>query len=74
MPRVFNNSITSVVFSCLEKPLGSLGEIDVETEGILIEYGIDFAEFSEDVYVGLPREVPWTIPEVLHCFLLCAQT
>ncbi|XP_076018288.1 DIS3-like exonuclease 2 [Genypterus blacodes] len=46
----------------LAKTLGQAGEIEPETEGILIEYGIDFSEFSDEVLDCLPKNLPWTIP------------
>ncbi|XP_072560603.1 DIS3-like exonuclease 2 isoform X2 [Paramormyrops kingsleyae] len=46
----------------LVKSLGLAGEIEPETEGILTEYDVDFAEFSEDVLQCLPQDLPWTIP------------
>lgn len=48
--------------SCLEKTLGQAGEIEPETEGILLEYEVDFSEFSEEVLACLPKNLPWTIP------------
>ncbi|KAJ8270415.1 hypothetical protein GJAV_G00114300 [Gymnothorax javanicus] len=51
----------------LVKSLGKAGEIEPETEGILMEYDVDFSEFSEDVLQCLPQNLPWTIPpEELH--------
>ncbi|KAJ8274659.1 hypothetical protein COCON_G00092840 [Conger conger] len=46
----------------LAKSLGQAGEIEPETEGILMEYDVDFSEFSEDVLQCLPQNLPWTIP------------
>ncbi|KAG9330642.1 hypothetical protein JZ751_023438 [Albula glossodonta] len=46
----------------LVKSLGQAGEIEPETEGILLEYDVDFSEFSEDVLRCLPQNLPWTIP------------
>ncbi|KAG9330645.1 hypothetical protein JZ751_023441, partial [Albula glossodonta] len=46
----------------LVKSLGQAGEIEPETEGILLEYDVDFSEFSEDVLQCLPQNLPWTIP------------
>lgn len=45
----------------LKKSIGREGEIEVETEGILVENGIDQSEFSDDVVNCLPS-VPWKIP------------
>ena len=36
-------------FSCLQKSLGEAGEIEPETEGVLISYGVDYSEFSQEV-------------------------
>uniref|UniRef100_A0A674C9M8 DIS3 like 3'-5' exoribonuclease 2 n=1 Tax=Salmo trutta TaxID=8032 RepID=A0A674C9M8_SALTR len=46
----------------LAKTLGQAGEIEPETEGILIEYDVDFSEFSVEVLGCLPQKLPWTIP------------
>lgn len=46
----------------LVKSLGQAGEIEPETEGILLEYGVDFSEFSKEVLQCLPQSLPWTIP------------
>lgn len=46
----------------LAKSLGQAGEIEPETEGILTEYGVDFADFSPEVLDCLPKALPWTIP------------
>uniref|UniRef100_A0A6I8NEB1 DIS3-like exonuclease 2 n=1 Tax=Ornithorhynchus anatinus TaxID=9258 RepID=A0A6I8NEB1_ORNAN len=46
----------------LAKSLGQAGEIEPETEGILMEYGVDFSDFSPEVLSCLPQGIPWTIP------------
>ncbi|KAM9720259.1 DIS3-like exonuclease 2 [Menidia menidia] len=46
----------------LAKTLGQAGEIEPETEGILIEHDVDFSEFSGEVLDCLPQNLPWTIP------------
>ncbi|XP_041119989.1 DIS3-like exonuclease 2 [Polyodon spathula] len=46
----------------LAKSLGQAGEIEPETEGILMEYDVDFSEFSKEVLGCLPQSLPWTIP------------
>ncbi|KAM9323650.1 DIS3-like exonuclease 2 [Pholidichthys leucotaenia] len=46
----------------LSKTLGQAGEIEPETEGILMEHEVDFSEFSHDVLDCLPKNLPWTIP------------
>ncbi|XP_030608531.1 DIS3-like exonuclease 2 [Archocentrus centrarchus] len=46
----------------LAKSLGQAGEIEPETEGILIEHEVDFSEFSEEVLDCLPQNLPWSIP------------
>ena len=48
--------------SCLAKSLGQAGEIEPETEGILIEYDVDFSEFPDVVLDCLPKALPWSIP------------
>ncbi|XP_053567888.1 DIS3-like exonuclease 2 [Bombina bombina] len=47
----------------LMKSLGQAGEIEPETEGVLVEYGVDFSDFSSDVLQCLPQNLPWTIPQ-----------
>ncbi|XP_068434706.1 DIS3-like exonuclease 2 isoform X2 [Clinocottus analis] len=46
----------------LIKTLGQAGQIEPETEGILLEYEVDFSEFSEEVVNCLPKDLPWSIP------------
>uniref|UniRef100_W5MBL1 DIS3-like exonuclease 2 n=1 Tax=Lepisosteus oculatus TaxID=7918 RepID=W5MBL1_LEPOC len=46
----------------LAKSLGQAGEIEPETEGILMEYDVDFSDFSDEVLRCLPLHLPWTIP------------
>lgn len=50
-----------VVVSELVKCIGHEGELEVETEAILIENGIDYSEFDEQVNECLPH-TPWHIP------------
>ena len=47
----------------IARSLGEAGEIEPETEGILLEYGIDSRSFSDEVLACLPQESPWKIPE-----------
>ena len=51
-----------VSLSQLAKTLGQAGEIEPETEGILIEYDVDFSDFSDETLDCLPKNRPWTIP------------
>ncbi|CAL8365951.1 unnamed protein product [Boreogadus saida] len=46
----------------LVKTLGQAGEIDPETEGILMEYDVDFSEFPDVVLDCLPTALPWSVP------------
>ena len=46
------------------RSMGEAGEIEPETESFLIENDIDFDDFSPDALDCLPRETPWTIPQV----------
>lgn len=48
--------------SLLAKSLGQAGEIEPETEGMLIEYEVDFSDFSDEVLDCLPKDLPWMIP------------
>ncbi|WAR14685.1 DI3L2-like protein [Mya arenaria] len=43
--------------------LGEAGEIEPETEGMLIENGVDFEEFPQQAIDCLPQNLPWSIPE-----------
>eukprot|EP00118_Oscarella_pearsei_P013267 m.104452 g.104452 ORF g.104452 m.104452 type:complete len:776 (+) comp37204_c0_seq7:86-2413(+) len=47
----------------LARSLGEAGEIEPETEGFLIENGVDFSNFSEEVLDCLPKSLPWKIPK-----------
>ncbi|KAK3568071.1 hypothetical protein QTP86_029700 [Hemibagrus guttatus] len=46
----------------LMKSLGQAGVIEPETDGMLIEYDVDFSEFTDEVLACLPQGRPWTIP------------
>ncbi|CAH1240354.1 DIS3L2 [Branchiostoma lanceolatum] len=46
----------------LAKSLGEAGQIEPETEGLLVENGVDFSEFSEVILQCLPQDLPWSIP------------
>nr|KAG5695349.1 hypothetical protein BaRGS_006573 [Batillaria attramentaria] len=46
----------------LARSLGEAGEIDPQTEALLIENDVDDSEFSEQVLQCLPQELPWSIP------------
>ncbi|XP_062504262.1 DIS3-like exonuclease 2 isoform X2 [Corticium candelabrum] len=47
----------------MARSLGEAGEIEPETEGFLVEHGIDSEDFSLEVLDCLPKNLPWTIPE-----------
>ncbi|XP_038075126.1 DIS3-like exonuclease 2 [Patiria miniata] len=47
----------------LHRSLGEAGEIEPETEGMLIEHGVDYSDFSDEVIECLPKNLPWTIPQ-----------
>lgn len=47
----------------IARSLGEAGEIEPETEGILLEYGIDSSPFSDEALTCLPQESPWKIPD-----------
>ncbi|XP_074654107.1 DIS3-like exonuclease 2 isoform X2 [Tubulanus polymorphus] len=46
----------------LMKSLGQAGEIEPETEAILMSYDVDFSEFSDEATDCLPKNLPWKIP------------
>ncbi|KAG1656987.1 DIS3-like exonuclease 2 [Nymphon striatum] len=47
----------------LNRNLGQKGDIEAETEALLIDNGIDYSEFSEKVMESLSIGLPYTIPE-----------
>ncbi|CAC5394876.1 DIS3L2 [Mytilus coruscus] len=48
----------------LMRSLGEAGEIEPETEGILIENDVDYSEFTEEMLSTLPvQTLPWQIPD-----------
>ncbi|KFP00525.1 DIS3-like exonuclease 2, partial [Calypte anna] len=47
----------------LAKSLGQAGEIEPETEGILMEYGVDFSDFPPGALECLPQNLPWVISQ-----------
>ncbi|KAL3862206.1 hypothetical protein ACJMK2_008193 [Sinanodonta woodiana] len=53
---------SSMAFGRLARSLGEAGEIEPETEGILIENGVDYSEFPEEALESLPKGLPWSIP------------
>ena len=48
------------------RSLGEAGEIEPETESFLIENDIEFGEFPPEALDCLPRQKPWTIPQVVY--------
>lgn len=44
------------------KSLGQAGVIEPETEAMLMEYDVDYSEFTDEVLSCLPKGRPWTIP------------
>ena len=53
------------------RSLGEAGVIEAETEALLIDNEIDFADFPEEVDDCLPQHFPWTIPKVCVCMCVC---
>ncbi|RUS81839.1 hypothetical protein EGW08_010400, partial [Elysia chlorotica] len=47
----------------LARSLGEAGQIEPETQAMLIEMDVDDSPFSEEVEKCLPTNLPWTIPE-----------
>ena len=48
------------------KDIGGVGDIEAETQAMLMEYGIDESDFPENTLRDLPS-LPWSIPkEVGH--------
>ena len=54
----------SICISNLMRSLGEAGEIEPETESFLLDNEVDYSEFSKDVLDCLPKDLPWSIPEV----------
>ena len=48
---------------CFARSLGEAGEIEPETDGILLVNNIDTSPFSNEVLACLPKESPWRIPQ-----------
>lgn len=46
------------------RSLGEAGLVEGETEALLIDYDVDYEEFSKEVEDCLPKDLPWTIPKV----------
>ena len=51
----------------MTRSLGEASLIEAESETILIDQQIDYAEFSKDVVDCLPKDLPWTIPQASWC-------
>lgn len=51
--------------SNLIKSLGEAGEVEGESEAILLEHNVDFADFSKEIIDSLPQ-LPWSIPKVIN--------
>ncbi len=49
-------------FRRLARSLGEAGQIEPETDGILMEYDVDFSEFPDAALDCLPKNLPWSIP------------
>ncbi|CAL1301213.1 unnamed protein product [Larinioides sclopetarius] len=47
----------------LIKCLGNSGDVEVETEGILVENAVDFSDFPNEVLDCLPQEPDWHVPD-----------
>ena len=53
----------------LMRSVGEAGEIEPETESFLVENDIEFGDFPPEALECLPRQTPWTIPQVV-CYIL----
>ncbi len=51
------------IFSRLARSLGEAGQIEPETEGMLMENGVDSSEFPDEALACLPQDLPWSIPQ-----------
>ncbi|GFO10034.1 dis3-like exonuclease 2 [Plakobranchus ocellatus] len=52
-----------VPLGSLSRSLGEAGQVEPETEAMLIEMDVDHSPFSEQVERCLPSDLPWSIPE-----------
>ncbi len=46
------------------RSLGEAGVVERESEAFLIENEVDYSEFSEEVLACLPKQLPWSVPQV----------
>lgn len=44
------------------RDVGAIGDVEAETEALLLENGIDYSEFPDIITENLPT-IPWTIPQ-----------
>ncbi|GIY31815.1 DIS3-like exonuclease 2 [Caerostris extrusa] len=56
------NETSTFAAGKLLKCLGNTGDVEVETEGILLENSVKFDEFPNEVLDCLPQEKEWHIP------------
>lgn len=49
-----------LTFSTLMRSLGEAGQIEPETEGLLVEYAIDFTEFPDEVNIFMISKIKST--------------
>jgi DIS3-like exonuclease 2 len=64
MTKIISKTVlnsTKFVNRELKRSIGVEGDIEAETEAILVENGIDYAEFDDRINDSLPR-TPWSIP------------
>lgn len=54
------------LYTVLQRMLGEAGDIEPETEAMLLEYDVDESDFSEEVLSCLPDigSEQWKIPQV----------
>ena len=56
-------SHATILCSKLIRSVGKVGEIEGESEAILLENGVNFTDFPQAVTDCLPK-IPWSIPKV----------
>ncbi|XP_046571532.1 LOW QUALITY PROTEIN: DIS3-like exonuclease 2 [Haliotis rubra] len=60
--RITDSNRWGVVLGSLARCLGEAGQIEPETEAILLEHNVESDDFPEEVLTCLPAS-PWVIPE-----------
>ncbi len=46
------------------RSLGEAGVVERESEAFLLENDVDYSVFAEEVLACLPKQLPWSVPQV----------